>query len=154
MTVVGFEEVLGRTLAPLRFTVERGKVAEFARATHNANPEYFDAEAESVPAPLTFSVASRLYSTSGDAFASVRELGMDPPRVVHGMQEWVYHRPVRSGQVLEGTPTVTDVYAKTSRGGGEMVFVMLETVFRDVSDNEPVVTERMLSIQLPEKEKA
>jgi len=147
-------DVLGVQLAALRFTVERGKIAEFARATLNDNPEYFAAGEEPVPAPLTFSVASRLYSTAGDAFASVRDIGLDPPRVVHGTQEWLYHRPVLSGKVLEGIPTVTEVYTKQARGGGEMVFVMLETVFRDVSDGEPVVTERMLSIQLPEKEKA
>lgn len=145
------DSLVGRTLPALRFTAEAGKIGEFARATKNPNPEYVGWTA-GLPAPLTFSVVSRLYSLTGDALQTVRDLGLDVARVVHGTQEWVYHEPLTAGRDIEGVPTVTEHYSKVARDGGVMTFVMLETVFRDVADGTPLVTERMLSIELPEKE--
>lgn len=145
------DSLVGRTLPALRFTVEPGKIGEFARATKNDDPAYVG-WSEGMPAPLTFSVVSRLYSAAGDALQTVRDLGLDVARVVHGSQEWIYHGSLTSGVTLEGVPTVTEHYRKAARDGGTMTFVMVETVFRDVADGAPVVTERMLSIELPQKE--
>lgn len=144
--------LVGRRFAKTRFPVEAGKVAEFSRAvgrrTGDGEAYDWDTSAGGMVAPLTYSVAARLYA-DGDALQTVIDMGLDPRRVVHGEQEWTYHSPMRAGQVLVGTPTIVEAYAKDGRKG-EMVFVLLETAFDDERTGEPVVTERMLSIQLPE----
>jgi hydroxyacyl-ACP dehydratase HTD2-like protein with hotdog domain len=60
--------------------------------------------------------------------------------VLHGEQEFVYHRPIVAGDVLDGTSVIADVYEKEAKGS-IMVFVVTETVWRDATGS-PVVTER------------
>ena len=61
--------------------------------------------------------------------------------VLHGEQEFSYQRPITVGDVLVGEGTLTDVYEKESKGK-TMTFVVVETVWRDEKDGQPVVTER------------
>jgi hypothetical protein len=61
--------------------------------------------------------------------------------VLHGEQEFVYHRPIVEGDVLDGEGRVTDIYEKESKGA-IMTFIVMETVWRDAETREPVVTER------------
>ncbi len=61
--------------------------------------------------------------------------------VLHGEQEFVYHRTPVAGDVLDGVQTITDVYEKDSESA-HMTFVVMETQWTDVRDGSPVVTER------------
>ena len=61
--------------------------------------------------------------------------------ILHGEQEFIYHRPVFVGDVLEGEGHVVDAYAKESKGK-TMTFLVTETVWRDEATKEPVVTSR------------
>jgi acyl dehydratase len=62
--------------------------------------------------------------------------------ILHGEQEFTYHRPVFAGDVLEGRGTVVDAYRKESKGK-VMTFVVVETAWSDRASGEPVCTSRM-----------
>jgi hypothetical protein len=61
--------------------------------------------------------------------------------VLHGEQEFIYHRPIVAGDTLVGNGTCVDAYEKESKGK-TMTFVVSETVWSDQRTGDPVVTER------------
>jgi hydroxyacyl-ACP dehydratase HTD2-like protein with hotdog domain len=61
--------------------------------------------------------------------------------ILHGEQEFEYHRPMVVGDVLSGEGTIVDLYEKETESA-TMTFIVIETVWRDDSNGEPVVTER------------
>jgi hydroxyacyl-ACP dehydratase HTD2-like protein with hotdog domain len=60
--------------------------------------------------------------------------------VLHGEQEFEYHRPIVVGDVVSGASKIVDAYERESKGK-TMTFIVMETVWRDDRD-QPVVTER------------
>jgi acyl-coenzyme A thioesterase PaaI-like protein len=62
--------------------------------------------------------------------------------ILHGEQEFNYHRPVVAGDVLVGEGKVVDAYQKESKGR-TMTFVVVETAWSDRTTGEPVCTSRM-----------
>jgi hydroxyacyl-ACP dehydratase HTD2-like protein with hotdog domain len=61
--------------------------------------------------------------------------------ILHGEQEFTYHRPIEVGDVLSGEGQVIDIYEKET-GSAVMTFVVVETAWKDDKTGEPVVTER------------
>jgi hydroxyacyl-ACP dehydratase HTD2-like protein with hotdog domain len=61
--------------------------------------------------------------------------------VLHGEQEFVYHRPIVVGDVVHREGKVADLYSKES-GGRTMTFLVTEDEYRD-ADGELVLTARM-----------
>jgi acyl dehydratase len=55
------------------------------------------------------------------------ELGLDFARVVHGTQEYVFHRPLRIGETLQVQPRIASIRHKGGNG-----FVVIETQMRGV----------------------
>jgi acyl dehydratase len=114
--------------AALEWVVERGKIAEFARAVLNESPAHDSPDAVAPPTfPQTLSFwrarQPRPRATGGGA--------RDMRRVLHGEQEFEYVRPLRAGDVLSATSRIVDEYEKEGRRGGTMRFVVSETEFRD-----------------------
>jgi peroxisomal enoyl-CoA hydratase 2 len=143
-------ELVGETRTTIEdFTVETGKVEEFARAVSDDNPIHRDADAatsrgfDRVPAPLTFTRTSTFprYRTEKSV-----ELGFQPEYVLHGAHAYEYDRPLLAGDVLTGETTLTDVTEREGQRGGTMTFAEVETVYRDRSD-ERVLTERATVIE-------
>jgi acyl dehydratase len=151
--------VIGKPTGAYRVRVERGPVEFFASAVKDTNPVYHDPDAakaagfDSIPAPPTFSFAMQhmgrfteeqppdptggvnpMHTLMGSLFAKG---GM----VLHGEQEFQYHRPIEVGDVLVGEGTVLDVYEKESKGA-TMTFIVIETAWRDEKTGEPVLTEK------------
>jgi acyl dehydratase len=60
--------------------------------------------------------------------------------VLHGEQEFTYHRPVEVGMVLDGRGEVVDIYEKET-DSALMTFVVITTEWKDATDDAPVVTE-------------
>ncbi len=58
--------------------------------------------------------------------------------ILHGEQEFVYHRNAHVGDVLEGTARISDVYEKDS-SSALMEFYVMETSWKDASSGDPVV---------------
>ena len=65
----------------------------------------------------------------------------DGALILHGEQEFEYHRPVEVGDVLIGDGVVRDIYEKDS-DSAVMTFIVIETTWRDEKTNTPAVTER------------
>ncbi len=135
------------------FHVERGKVAEFARAITDSNPIYYDEDAareagyEGIPAPLTYVRVSRFpryQVTGGDLYGF--DLGFRLEYVLHGEQTYEYERPLYAGDVLSGTTTLVDVFERDGGRAGTMTFAVLETEYRD-RDDDLVLTDRATVIE-------
>ncbi len=151
------EDMIGAELPPTEVVVERGPVSNFATAVTDDNPVYHDAEAaaeagfDAIPAPPTWSFAMRNWGAfpeiqpeDADADSPVNEalgaLLSEGGLVLHGEEEFVYHRPVVVGDRLTGEGEIVDAYTK--EGSATMTFLVAETEWTD-RDDEPVVTERM-----------
>ena len=150
--------VIGKPTSARRVRVERGPLEFFATAVKDANPIYHDGDVAAaagfsgIPAPPTFSFVmshqgSRAEEQPPDPtggqnpmFAVMGGLMRQGGLVLHGEQEFVYHRPIVSGDVLDGEGKIVDLYEKESKGS-IMTFIVMETVWRDEA-GEPVVTER------------
>lgn len=155
------DEVIGRPTGAAKVRVERGPLSKFAEAVHDPSPVYQDAEAartagfDAIPAPPTY------------AFSAIQHWGAFPEEqppdptggsnpmaeimgglmasggiILHGEQEFTYHRPIVAGDVLTCEGRVVDLYSKESSSGKVMTFLVTEDVYRDEA-GEPVLTSRM-----------
>ena len=57
--------------------------------------------------------------------------------ILHGEQEFIYHRPIEVGDVLVSEGKITDAYQKESKGK-TMTFVVQETNWTDDKTGEPI----------------
>lgn len=136
--------------------IERGKVAEFARAIHSDEPIYFDEDAaknagyDAIPAPITFLRTSVFPRFRIDRFDRdpVFDLGFDKRREVHGEHELEFDRPVFVGDTLTGVATLVDVYQRPASDGGTLTCAVQAIEYTDTKD-ESIATERMTVIELP-----
>jgi hypothetical protein len=128
----------------MEWIVERGKIAEFARACLNESDAYDNDEAV---APPTFPQSMALWRARSPRPAQgVGREGLDMRRVLHGEQEFEYVRPLRAGDVLTTESHVKDRYEKEGKRGGTMTFIVSETIFKDAS-GEIVAYSRGTTIQ-------
>ncbi len=108
-------ENIGRDYpASATFEVGREQIRRFAEAIGDLHPAYLDPDAAralghpDVIAPPTFlTVLNFRYAMEGPLADPA--LGLDYSLVVHGEQSFELHRPVRAGDVLSSTQTVTGI---------------------------------------------
>ena len=150
--------MIGKPTGARKVRVERGPIEFFASSLKDDNPIYHDAAAaaaagfDGIPAPPTFSFVMSHQGTRREEqpvdpsggqnpmFKAMGELMQKGGIVLHGEQEFVYHRPIVEGDVLHSEGRIVDAYEKESKGS-IMTFFVMETEWRDESD-APVVTER------------
>jgi acyl dehydratase len=118
---------IGRTLPAFRTTVEAGRLRFFAKAIGETNPLYFDESAArdaghaNLPLPPTFLFSLEFEQPD----ASWRdEIGIELPRILHGEQQFTYHRMACAGDTLLFESRIADIYDKK---GGALEFVVRET---------------------------
>ena len=140
--------VIGAKTGAWRVTVERAPIANFARVLQDTNPVLSD-----TPAPPTFSFVMAYWGAyaadqppdptggTNPMHRIMGELHGKGALVLHGEQEFEYHRPIVSGDVLDGEQSITDMYEKET-DAAMMTFVVMETRWTDASSGDPVVTER------------
>jgi acyl dehydratase len=151
--------VIGKPTGAAKVIVERGPVSYFASSVKDENPILHDAGAAKaagfagIPAPPTFSFAMNHMGRFAEDQPPDPTGGENPMHkvmgqlfskgglVLHGEQEFEYHRPIVVGDVLVSEGKVTDMYERESKGR-TMTFIVVETVWRDDATGEPVVTER------------
>jgi len=151
--------IIGTPTGTTVVTVERGPLALFADAVKDPDPVYRDPRAATdaglpgIPAPPTypfvmgnFGVYPELQPadtpTGNPMGAVLGPLMAKGGLILHGEQEFTYHRPVVAGDVLEGRGMVVDAYQKESKGK-TMTFVVVETAWSEQATGEPVCTSRM-----------
>ena len=106
--------------------VEYGKVREFARAIKDPSPA-FTGDGALAPPTFLMTIAHWLEGGMGGS----RSLKLDYRRLLHGEQEFEYLRPIRPGDVLTARGRTKEVFEKEGKRGGNMLFVVGETEFRN-----------------------
>lgn len=154
--------VIGQVTGKWKITVERAPVANFAKAVKDSSPVYQNPEAareaglDAIPAPPTYPFAMAHWGAYAEdqpeddpakggtspVMKIIGNLMKSGGLVLHGEQEFTYHRPVKVGDVLVGEGKVVDVYEKESKGK-TMTFLVTENVYSDDTTGEPVVSTRM-----------
>ncbi|HEY3723424.1 MAG TPA: MaoC family dehydratase N-terminal domain-containing protein [Acidimicrobiia bacterium] len=150
---------IGKATGAWKVTVERGPVSTFAAALQDSNPIYRDvnraraAGFDNIPAPPTFTFAMSFWGSfteeqppdpTGGAnpmHTIMGELFAKGALVLHGEQEFEYHRPVEVGDVLVGEGRIKDLYEKET-DSAHMTFVVMQTQWKDADSGAPVVTEQ------------
>lgn len=116
-----------------------GQVVDGARARAFAAAIAGDDDvAEPDAIPPTFAAVYLLFPTLGQLFGDA-ELGVNLAGLIHGEQEFTFHRPVRAGDVVDATARIASVEDK--RG---MTFVGVELT--GTRDREEVCTGKALLI--------
>jgi acyl dehydratase len=153
------DKIIGKPTGTTVVTVERGQLGLFAQAVKDESPVYRDPRAAAaaglpgVPAPPTYPFVMENFGAypelqtddapAGNPMADVLgPLMANGGIILHGEQEFNYHRPVFAGDVLVGEGRVVDAYQKESKGK-TMTFVVVETAWSDRATGEPVCTSRM-----------
>ncbi|MBW8485133.1 MaoC family dehydratase N-terminal domain-containing protein [Actinomadura parmotrematis] len=128
-------DFVGRTFPPGEpYEVSRVKIREFADAIGDRNPIYRDPEAAKaaghpdVIAPPTFPIVVSL----GNPALADPALGLNYAMVVHGEQRFEHVRPIRPGDAVVCTSTVTEI-----RSIGNNEKMVIETEIR-TTDGELV----------------
>ena len=153
--------LIGKPTGTSKVAMERGPISNFARAIGNENAIYFDPKAAQaagladIPAPPTWGFAmenwgkfAEIQPTNDPAkgqniiMQAIGSLMAKGGLILHGEQEFEYHRPVVVGDVLSGEGRVADLYQKESNGR-TMTFLVTETTWSDDTTGEPVLTSRM-----------
>ena len=151
--------IIGKETGRARVQVERAPLANFAKAVKDGNAVYSDINAaeaagfDGVPAPPTFGFALEFWGRYPELQKGLTPVDGNPMMevigklmqngglVLHGEQEFEYHRPIVAGDVLRSEGKVVDAYEKESKGK-TMTFVVTETVWSDDKTGEPVLTAR------------
>jgi acyl dehydratase len=122
--------MVGRTYrAPESYQVGREKIREFADAIGDPNPAYRGTD-PIAPPTFAFVIGSRaLEELLNDA-----ELALRLDRIVHGAQKFTWTRPIKAGDEIAATATITTV-----RKAGPVEVIMYDTALTSV-DGEPIAT--------------
>jgi acyl dehydratase len=155
-----YSEFIGLPTSRGTLVVERAPVTNFAKAVTDLNPIYRNADAARVagftdiPAPPTFGFSIQNWGKWEELQPADGQPARQPMMevmgslmskggmVLHGEQEFVYHRPLTVGMRLEYEGVVKDIYAKQS-GERTMTFMVIEDTYRDADSGEPVLTSVM-----------
>jgi hypothetical protein len=129
-------ELKGSELGSTKVRVESGPVKAFATAVKDTSPAY---AADGAIVPPTFPFSWSYWGTidGGTKGLPIEKLRGPGRMILHGEQEFVYHRQPKVGDVLEGTARISDVYEKDS-SSALMEFYVQETAWKDASTGEPV----------------
>ena len=131
---------IGQEIADFEFDVEKGKLREVALAIGDLNPIYLDGNAaremgyRDIIAPPTFGVIIGLWG-GADFEVLVRVLEMNPLKVLHGEQEFLYYGEINPGDVLSGCTKLTGFEEKKS-----MYVFVIETEYVNQRDERVLVS--------------
>jgi N-terminal half of MaoC dehydratase len=150
-----------------RFPVEEGAILLFARAVGDPNPIYSDADyargtdVGGIIAPPTFIQSSAQFDPDYPLRPKLGQpwfgSGRNPTGVVqaggggsggaglHAEQEFIYHRPLRPGDILGATTRPGERWEKQGRSG-KLVFSETITEYRD-EQGALVVTARGVGVR-------
>ena len=158
--MVAREDVVGRSTGKAVLVTERGPVFRFAEAVTSSDPAYRRVDAaraagfDDIPVPPTwfFSAASHwgafpelqppdAVPETNPTMEVIGGLMAKGGMVLHGEQEFTYHKPVTAGQKVRSEGEVVDLYEKAT-GERTMTFLVTETRYYDEA-GELLVTARM-----------
>ena len=123
---------VGKEGAPFELDVERGKIAEFARAVHATDEAHF--RRDGAIAPPTFLTTMFFWEERVVGANPWHLVQMSQERGMHAEQEYVFHGPPpAAGTRLTCRSKIEAMYDKAGKKGGHMTFAVMVTEFRDES---------------------
>jgi hypothetical protein len=135
--------------------VERGKIAELARAVYSAHPAHFVGERP--VCPPTFLTTAFFWEERVVGANPWAKVNMSQERGMHAEQEYVFFGPPpRAGTRLVCESRIERIYEKQGRRGGTLTFAVMVTEFRDAT-GRLVAEARMTGVETsrpPEEESA
>ena len=147
---MALDELKGNDLGTQRVVIERAPVPVFARSLGDDPAAY---KGDGAAVPPTFPFAMAYWGTLGGdvqglPIGDLRKRGM----ILHGEQEFAYHRWPKVGDVLEGHRTIVATSTRRTRRRRAMEFYVMETDWRDAASGEPVVTDKFTLIVRAKKD--
>lgn len=154
-------EAIGTAGEPVRFTVERERIAAYAAATNDSIAKHTSGEL----APPVFSIVPAFQSLGMASLAVIP--GELLGAILHGEQDFHFHRPIEPGMELETVSTpigmrqrssgvTVAVRGETRDGSGELVTEQYMTSFvrgaQGVEDTGDVAPEHGFDDTLRERE--
>ncbi|GAA4383150.1 MaoC family dehydratase N-terminal domain-containing protein [Tsukamurella soli] len=136
------KDLIGSSRPGGTLLITRSRLRLFALATGQQDPVFTDVDAArraghpDLPVPPTFYFGVELEVP--DSFSYLADLGVDLRTVLHGEQEFEYHRTAHAGDQLTSSSVITDVYEKKA---GALQFLVTDSPIVD-HVGEPVVTLR------------
>jgi hypothetical protein len=116
---------------PFEMVVERGKIAEFARAVHAMHPDH---RREAAVPPPTFLTTTFFWEERTHGANPWQRVHMSQERGMHAEQEYVFHGPPpAAGTRLHVQSRIAEIYEKQGKRGGVLTFAVMVTEFRDDS---------------------
>ena len=137
---------IGRKSEPQREIVTRRDIRKYAVATGNRQRKYLDGD----QAPPMFHVSLfwdvvELDQLTPDGVSSDRLLPRFPlEKAMAGGLNIDYHKPVRPGDWLTATRTLTDIYEKQGRSGALIFYEIVMDIVND--DKDLVIREKTTRI--------
>lgn len=131
------KKFIGREYKPTTYVVGQEKIKEYALAVGDLNPLYIDVEFAkkskfgSIIAPPMFVVVfarDAMFNLFDD-----NELKINMPKLVHGEQEFNFHKTVKANDTIKTTSKIKNIHDKNNNN-----FIELETKSYNQS-NELVV---------------
>ncbi|WP_236694018.1 FAS1-like dehydratase domain-containing protein [Sporosarcina globispora] len=128
-------------MKPFSFTIERGKIREFAMAIGDRNPIYYDVDIarkegyRDIPIPPTFPTAIEMWG--GLDFETLIELfGLDPLKVLHGGQEYRYMGELCAGDTVTAAPKLISSFEKRN-----LRFITIGIHYKNIDGNDVLYSE-------------
>lgn len=136
---------VGKSFPPFTVEVDKSKIRELAQALGDDNPIFKDEETAKsaglpgIVAPPTFPTLFKMWGEGGSS-PHIKAMGGHVLRLLHGGEEYEYHKFIRPGAVITGQTKVVSIKEKEG-SSGPLDIVLLETEYRD-EQNELVVVGR------------
>ena len=141
--------MIGKEYPETTFEVEKGKIKEFARAIGDKSPIFHKEEAakaegfDGLALPPTFPTVFAM--TGGMMMKVIADLKINMVKMLHGGQEYTYHKPIKPGDIIKGKTKIANIFEKSGKGGS-MDFIVLETTYTN-QNGEKVLVDTSTLIQ-------
>jgi len=119
---------IGREYKPVTYVIGQEKIKEYALAIGDLNPLYINS---GIAPPMFVVVFAR--ETMVNLFSDT-ELNLNMPRLLHGEQEFNFHKTVKANDTIITQSKIKNIYQKNNND-----FVELET--KSYNQNKELVTE-------------
>ncbi|WP_342514781.1 MaoC family dehydratase N-terminal domain-containing protein [Sporosarcina sp. FSL K6-1522] len=123
------KSMIGLTGEVYVFETEKRHIRQFAEAIGDANPLYVD-EAHAANTPYGKLIAPPTFPIAIGAEGGGIPIELDARRMLHGEQEFIYHRAISPGDRLYCQMKVADIYEREGKSG-VMQFLVLDTYMKD-----------------------
>ena len=117
------------------FHVTKSEIKSFSEATGQTDPLYFNENISkkkgrpSLLAPLTFLTV--IDHKQKKPYQYIIDLGIDPGRILHAGQKYMYHHPIYSGDIITKRGKISNIYEKNN---GDLQFVEFKSYYTNQRD--------------------